>query len=175
MSEQHGWAYFEQAAPEVAAQARAVIDRWGFMFAATIRRDGTPRISPVETHLVAGNLALAVIPQSRKASDLARDPRIVLQSPIVDADEPGAEVKLRGRAGVLSDGDLRQRIVDAIESASGWRPGHTWLVVTVSVDKLAVMGWRAGDLTLTCWDPLNGTRGPDSRHLDITQGGYVAK
>jgi hypothetical protein len=174
MSE-HSWAYLEKAAPEVAAQARAVIDQWSFMFAATIRRDGTPRLSPVETHLVAGHLALAIIPQSHKASDITRDPRIVLQSPIAEADEPGAELKLRGRATALSEGDLRERIADAIERASGWRPAPSWLVVTVTVDHLALMSWSAGDLTLTCWDPRNGVRGPEFRHLDIMLGGYVTK
>lgn len=56
------WADLQRAAPEVATRARAVIDQSGFMYAATIRQDGTPRISPVEPHLIEDHLAIALIP-----------------------------------------------------------------------------------------------------------------
>lgn len=50
---------------------------------------------------------------------------------------PGTELKLRGHATVLPDGDLRVSIVAAVERASGWRPKPTWLVATITVDHLA--------------------------------------
>jgi len=92
------WAGFEAAASELAAQRRALIECFGFVLAGTIRADGTPRISPVAAHLVSGDLMLVMIPGTQKARDVLRDSRIVLQSPVTEAAEPGAEFKLRGHA-----------------------------------------------------------------------------
>ncbi len=76
------WADFEAAAPELAAQGRELIESFRFVLAGTIRRDGTPRISPVEAHIVGGHLMLVMISGTRKAGDLLRDPRILLNSPV---------------------------------------------------------------------------------------------
>jgi hypothetical protein len=120
------WADFEAAAPEVAAPARELIERWGFLLVGTIRRDGTPRISPIEAHFVEGQLMLVMMAGSWKAADLLRDPRLVLNAPITNPDDPGAELKLRGRAVVVDDAELRHATAETIERASGWRPPDRW-------------------------------------------------
>ncbi len=56
------WAELEEAAPELAARGRDLIETFHFLLAGTIRRDGTPRISPVEAHIVEGHLMHAIIP-----------------------------------------------------------------------------------------------------------------
>ncbi len=116
------WADFEAAVPELAARGRALIERFGFILAGTIRADGTPRISPVAAHLVSGDLMLVMIPGTQKARDVRRDSRIVLQSPVTGAAEPGAEFKLRGRAAGITGDALRTATADTIETVSGWRP-----------------------------------------------------
>jgi hypothetical protein len=90
------WADFEAAAPEPAAQGRELIDRFRFVLVGTIRRDGTPRISPAEVRIVHDHLMLVMIPGTLKVRDLLRDPRILLNSPITHPDDPNAEFKLRG-------------------------------------------------------------------------------
>ncbi|NDL58280.1 pyridoxamine 5'-phosphate oxidase family protein [Phytoactinopolyspora mesophila] len=172
MTEQSSWSHLKHSAPDFAARARSIIRQWGFVYAGTIRPDGAPRISPIEAHLVEGHLVLVLIPQSLKALDVARDPRLVLQSPIVNADEPETELKIRGRAYVLPDDELRDSIADAIEDRRGWRP-VSWHVATVSLDLVSMMEWRAGDLTLTRWDPRHGLRGPEARRFDPQRGAYV--
>jgi hypothetical protein len=69
------WSALEESAPQLAAHGRRLIKRFGFVLLGTIRGDGTPRISPVEVHLVNGHLMLALIPHTHKANDLRRDPR----------------------------------------------------------------------------------------------------
>ena len=69
------WADFETAAPELAAQGRELIARFGFVLVGTIRRDGTPRISPVEARVVQGHLMLVMIRGTHKARDVMRDSR----------------------------------------------------------------------------------------------------
>ena len=109
------WADFAAEAPGLAAQGGALIDRFGFVFIGTIRADGTPRISPVEAHLVGGDLMLVIIPGTRKARDVLRDPRIVLQSPVTEAAAPGGEFKLRGEAVKVTDDIVRAETAEAIE------------------------------------------------------------
>jgi hypothetical protein len=42
------WAEFERAVPELAALGRERIERFNFVLIGTPRRDGAPRINPVE-------------------------------------------------------------------------------------------------------------------------------
>lgn len=63
----------------------------------TLRRDGSPRISPVETWFADGELVLGVMRASGKARDLRRDPRVALQSLVTSPDSGEPELKLYGR------------------------------------------------------------------------------
>ena len=126
------------------------------MLAGTIRRDGTPRISPVETHLVRGHLMVVMIEGTLKARDVARDPRIVLNAPVVDPSDPVEELKLRGRALPVDDREQRAATVDAIERASGWRPRDSWHFLSIDVDDAAYIAWKAGVMEMTRWTPAGG-------------------
>ena len=70
---------------------------------ATLRADGSPRISGIETAFEDGELTFGSMADSRKGQDLRRDPRFALHGATVDpvdgseADWPG-EVKIAGRA-----------------------------------------------------------------------------
>ena len=150
------WADFEAAAPELAAQGRELIERFRFVLAGTIRRDGTPRISPVEAHIVGGHLMLVMISGTRKAGDLLRDPRILLNSPVTHPDDPNAEFKLRGRAVEVRDEALRTATADAIEAGSGWRPAEGWHYFSIDVEEAAFMAWEGGVLRLARWSREGG-------------------
>ena len=145
------WADFESAAPELAAQGRELIDRHGFVLLGTIRRDGTPRISPVEARVVQGHLMLVMIRGTHKARDVLRDPRLVLNTPVSDPADPGRELKLRGRAVVVEDRGLLEATVKATEAASGWRPPADWHFFSVEVEDVALMEWDRGALAMTRW------------------------
>jgi len=166
------WADFEAAAPELAAHGRALIERFGFVLAGTIRADGTPRISPVAAHLVSGDLMLVMIPGTQKARDMLRDSRIVLQSPVTEAAAPGAEFKLRGHAAGVTGDTLRTATADTIETVSGWRPPRTWLYLAVTVQAAAYLAWTGEEMALTRWDSDRGVRGPERRRLDPDAGMY---
>jgi hypothetical protein len=167
------WAEVEAAAAELGALGRALIERHGFLLLGTLRADGAPRISPVEAHLVGGELALALIPRSHKARDLARDPRITLQSPVADAGDPGEELKVRGRVVTVSRAAERAAIAGAVAARSGWRPAESWLLVTVDVEAAAHIEWIAGEMVLRRWSADGGARPAERRRLDMQAGAYV--
>ncbi len=97
------WAEFAAAEPALAAR---VEDRFGIRkhkTMATVRKDGSPRISGIEIQFDDGQVVLGMMPDSRKLADLRRDPRLAIHSPTDDppAERPSAwkgEAKISGRA-----------------------------------------------------------------------------
>jgi hypothetical protein len=87
---------------------------------------------------------LVMIPGTRKAGDVRRDSRIVLQSPITGAADPGQELKIRGRAAVVDDDVQREATADRIEAVSGWRPGPSWLFLALPDRERGADGMGAG-------------------------------
>jgi hypothetical protein len=165
------WDDFEAAAPGLGPSARSVIERFGFVYVGTVRRDGAARVSPVEAHVVAGHLMLVMIAASRKACDLVRDPRVTLQSPVMDPRDPGVELKLRGR---VSEVDAGQRAATAnvVEASSGWRPQPSWRFLSVDLEAVAVLAWEEGELVLTRWDRRRGLRPAARFRLDVEASAY---
>ncbi|MEA2370500.1 MAG: hypothetical protein QOH12_894 [Solirubrobacteraceae bacterium] len=98
-----GWRDVEQAEPEFAQRVRALFDAHKHKTIATLRADGSPRISGIEAFFEDGELIFGSMPNARKGTDLRRDPRFALHSATVDPVEgseaqwPG-EAKISGRA-----------------------------------------------------------------------------
>jgi hypothetical protein len=80
----------------------------GVVLLGSIRRDGTPRISPLEApFVVRSELLLGMMWRSKKALDLLRDPRCLLHSAPADASGADGEFKLYGRAREIDDAAWR--------------------------------------------------------------------
>jgi hypothetical protein len=97
------WHDVEQAVPEFAQRVRALFDAHRHKTIATLRADGSPRISGIEAAFEDGELVFGSMANARKGADLRRDPRFALHSATVDPVEgseaqwPG-EAKISGRA-----------------------------------------------------------------------------
>jgi len=74
------WDDFEDACPEIAGIARERFTLDQLVMLGTIRRDGSPRVSPCECDFGAGRLFVSMMWRSMKALDLLRDPRVVVHS-----------------------------------------------------------------------------------------------
>jgi hypothetical protein len=93
------WSEVERQAPELSALARGFLDAFTHKTLATIRRDGSPRISGTELEISDGELWLGSMWRSVKALDLLRDPRFALHSGSPDPDAGwSGDAKLAGRA-----------------------------------------------------------------------------
>src|SRR5215831_19531123 len=90
------WQSFEVAAPRLAGLAKEKLVAPGVVLVGTIRRDGSPRISPVEPFLLDGDLWLSMLWGSHKAADLKRDARVLMHSIVTSRDGGGGEMKIRG-------------------------------------------------------------------------------
>src|SRR5689334_6568746 len=92
------WADFAAQAPDLATQVAARLDAYGLALLATLRADGSPRISGIEPLVSHGELWFGMMPGSRKVADLERDPRFALHSATIDKNVAERDVKLSGRA-----------------------------------------------------------------------------
>jgi hypothetical protein len=74
------WIEIEIAEPAFAARVKALFEAQKHKTIATLRADGSPRISGIETQFADGELTFGSMPRARKAADLRRDPRFALHS-----------------------------------------------------------------------------------------------
>ena len=132
------WQDVLRAEPAFATRVQALFDAHRHKTMATVRADGSPRISGIELAFTDGELTFGSMPESRKGADLARDPRLAVHSATVDpvdgaeAAWPG-EAKIAGRA--VPAGDAFQ--VDITEVV------HTHLNEQATL--LVVEWWTPGD------------------------------
>jgi hypothetical protein len=133
------WREIETEAPELAALARSLFDAHKHKTLATLRRDGSPRISGIEVELSDdGELLFGGMWRSVKALDLQRDARFALHSG--SADPPGwdGDAKLAGRAVEITEPDKRSHL---------FRADITELTVVhlnEGRDALVIESWHAG-------------------------------
>ncbi|MBG0823232.1 pyridoxamine 5'-phosphate oxidase family protein [Planomonospora sp. ID91781] len=102
------WQEIEKEVPELAGRVRELLDAHRHKTMATLRRDGSPRISGTEARFKDGELWLGSMPGSVKAKDLRRDPRLALHSASEDPDDENpsrwaGDAKLAGRAVEVTD------------------------------------------------------------------------
>ena len=145
------WDDVAAAEPEFAARVRALFEAQKHMTLATLRRDGSPRISGSEVIFAEGELWLGSMWRSRKALDLLRDPRFALHSGSPDPDAGWhGDAKLAGRAEELTD---EERKVAILGGKGGPGPSHVFRcdiaeLVTVTLDDppthLIIESWHEG-------------------------------
>jgi hypothetical protein len=138
------WSEIAARQPALAVVADRLLIVPGVLLIGTTRRDGTARISGVEPLVLDGDLWLSMMSDSAKSRDLARDPRIMLNS-VVASPDPGEEIKVRGAARVVAEADRQERYAATVREEIGWQPvvGQFTLYV-VEVADVAYIGFERG-------------------------------
>jgi hypothetical protein len=144
------WSELEAAAPELTKLARGYFDAHVHKTIATLRRDGSPRISGTEVMFVDGEMWLGSMWRAVKALDLRRDPRFALHSGSADPDGWNGDGKVAGRVEEVED-EERKAAVTGGEAPSGpmhlFRCDITELVVVrlgEPADHLVIESWHEG-------------------------------
>ncbi len=148
------WSAFERAEPELAARVRQLFDAGRHKTIATLRADGSPRISGIECEFADGDLRFGSMTGARKGDDLRRDPRFALHGPTFHPEVgqehvwPG-EAKIAGRA--VPAGPL-------VGGAASGQPDGELFVADIS--EVVVTGLDAGAtrLVIESWTPERGRR-----------------
>ncbi|HZJ26186.1 MAG TPA: pyridoxamine 5'-phosphate oxidase family protein [Acidimicrobiia bacterium] len=157
------WRDIKGEAPELAARVQARFDAHRHKVLATLRADGSPRLSGIETRFTDGDLWLGMMPQSRKALDLRRDPRLSLHSATVDPKMADGDARVSGRAEEVFDPD---RFAEVFPSEGGEQgpPGDPHLFrVEVTEVVLVTIGDPADHLLIEAWHPGRGVQRTERR------------
>ena len=141
------WKDFAAAEPDFARRVQQLFERQKHMTLATLRGDGSPRISGTEVEFTTDDVSLGMMSRSLKALDLLRDPRLALHGPSVDppaGDESSwtGEVKLAGRAVEVTDKEQP-------DGSHRFRVDITEVVLTK-------VGTPADHLLIESWHPDRG-------------------
>ena len=145
------WHAFRDDAPDLAAEVQARFEANTHHVLATLRADGSPRLSGTEVTLVEDDLWLGSMPDARKALDLRRDPRCALHSNPSDTEMVDGDAKIDAIVVEVTDEPERERVMTLLGGAPG--PGHVFRldlqrVVLTAVehdpDALVVTTWRPG-------------------------------
>lgn len=149
------WSELTEAEPELAAKVRAAFDRHIHKTMATLRRDGSPRISGTEVRFDHGEMWLGSMPGAVKARDLQRDPRVAIHSASAEPDEKAGtmdpDAKVAGRAVEVTDPEVFAQFADQAP------PGGMHLFL-VDITEAVVTGVE-GDppaLVIDHWTPATG-------------------
>jgi len=145
------WSGFERQAPELAGAVRRQLTATRHCVLGTLRADGSPRLTGLESQFGDGELWLAMMPDSRKADDLRRDPRFALHS-APDVSMADGDAKVNGIAVLVDDAATRDRFAATLPHAppsSGFALFRAELtdasLARVDDDHMVIDSWRDGE------------------------------
>jgi hypothetical protein len=136
------WQDVENSEPEFAGRVRRLFDAHKHKTIATLRADGSPRLSGIEVQFEGGELTFGSMPGARKGADLRRDPRFALHSATVDPPDGNpagwvGDAKVSGIArytgdlegdtsGELFHADIREVVFTGLNPAATMLIIETW-------------------------------------------------
>lgn len=145
------WQEFRTADGVFAELAEDRIEGPGLVLVGTLRRNGWPRISPVEPLIVDGRLYLGMMWQSKKALDLLRDPRCAVHSVVQDTAGTEGDVKIYGRALDVTDPAEREQYCRALQARIGWRPDGDFHLFAVDLTAVGYFVVSEGGHETRAW------------------------
>jgi predicted pyridoxine 5'-phosphate oxidase superfamily flavin-nucleotide-binding protein len=151
------WSEFATAAPTIAEVFRRRHAATGNLcMLATLRRDGFPRISPIEPRFFDDRLWIVGMPKTTKFADLGRDPRFCLHTATVDTHVSEGDAKLWGEVVDHRDPALALAFAQDLFDETGFdiremEFGHFYAAritgastVAVGNNEMRVTVWRPG-------------------------------
>lgn len=148
------WEEIARAAPQLTTAVRGRFDAHRHTVLATLRADGSPRLSGIEVTFRDGEVWLGMMPGSRKTLDLQRDPRLALHSATADPALARGDARISGRAiHVTEPGAMAGLVAGDERHAAGPPPGDVYRVDVTEIvlvrigdpaDHLVIESWRDG-------------------------------
>ena len=151
------WQQLVDEAPVLAAAVQARFESAKHHILATLRRDGSPRVSGTEVQFHQQDLVIGMMHGSVKARDLQHDGRFAMHAHPGDCTLVGGDAKVSGRADEVTD---PAAIAAYTGEVSPPEPFHLFRldlqeVVLTSIhpegDRLVIEVWRPGQ-TVTAVD-----------------------
>ncbi len=142
------WGEFAAAEPELAERVTAILTARKHHTLATLRKDGSPRVSGLEIAIADGDMVVGMMPGSLKLADVHRDPRVALHAL---SDDPPAD----NQGTWKGDVKLAGRVVERAAGLGDQPPGpRFWVDITELV--LTHLDAGATQLEIESWHPGRG-------------------
>ena len=143
------WNDFAATEPDLSRRVRELFTAHKHHTMATLRKDGSPRISGTEVAFADDGLAVGMMAGALRAADLRRDHRVAIHSCTADPDEdptvwPG-DAKISGTADEVGRED------------GAPTDSHRFLI---DIDEVVItrVGTPADHLVIETWKPKGGVR-----------------
>ena len=147
------WGQFEEQAPDLAERIRLRFESHIHAVLATLRRDGSPRLSGMEAPVRGGHLWLGMMPGSLKAADLLRDPRFSLHSSLDTEELPLGDARIDGQVAAATP-----------EEVDVFLAGHrmpiddpsVMVLFTTRISRATLTRVEGQELVVETWTPADG-------------------
>lgn len=155
------WSEFTVEAPRIAGIfTRRHAAAGNLCLLATLRADGSPRISPIEPRLFEDRLWMIGMPDTTKFRDLHRDPRFCVHTATVDTQVTEGDAKLWGEVADVPDPALHRRFAEDLYAESGFDLRgqsfeHFYEARLTSGSSVEIVDGR---MEVTVWKPGQGER-----------------
>jgi len=160
------WQEVEAAVPDLAAAVHKVFDMYKHKVLATLRADGSPRVSGNELTFKDGEAWMGMMRWSVKALDLLRDPRLAVHSATADAELTLGDAKLSGLAVEETDPETIRRFgADSAEEHDGADPPEAFHLFRIDIGEIGLVriGDPADHLVIESWSETAGYRRTERR------------
>ena len=159
------WEEVRAEAPDLAAVVQASFEAHLHKVIATLRPDGSPRVSGNEARFAGGELWLGMMPDSVKARDLQRDARFALHSAPADPEMTGGDAKLSGRAIEIVDDETIAAFASGFEDERGSEVPEPFHLFRADVTEIVHtrLGSPADHLVVESWHEGRGVRRVERR------------
>lgn len=133
------WQEFEEAAPELAAAVGGRLWATKHHVLATLRKDGSPRVSGTEVEFTPPDIFMGSMGGSKKAKDLVRDPRFAVHANPGDGSMEGGDAKISGT------------VIEVPEPSS--HPGSHRFLISIDEVVLTSLSPKMDCLVIQIWKP----------------------
>ena len=146
----------EEQVPKFAERVRLRFESHIHAVMATLRRDGSPRLSGMEAPIRDGHLWLGMTPGSRKAADLLRDPRFSLHSSPDTEELPLGDARIDGQAVAATPEEVDLFVAGHRMPMDN--PHDTMALFTAHITRATLTRVEGRELVIETWTPSDGLR-----------------
>ncbi len=144
------WRDLMEAEPHFCERVAALFDARRHKTLATLRKDGSPRVSGIETRFEDGEVNIGMMPDSVKGDDVRRDSRIAVHCTSDDPSEGDP-------AGWQGDAKISGRAIEMPSSEKSEAPSNRF---RVDIEEVVItrIGDPADHLVIESWHEGKGLR-----------------
>lgn len=151
------WGAFASTQPSLAGRVRERFSAHAHLTMATIRADGSPRISANEIRIRGGVLYIAGMVAARRFADLRARSAVAIHSGSDDPAVWSGDAKISGLAREVVDREELRAFAASLEQEP---PGGTFELFAVDIHEATTVDLtpQKDALIITTWSPLRGVR-----------------